>query len=795
MATASVPSRFSRLTRPLSRPYWVVGCLAALYLAAHIPFIPKTPYDIDGVNFALALHDYDLAKHQPHPPGAPLFVGLGRVALATLSSVVASPASPTADRALDTAALALWSAALGALAAFGIYRFAIGLGEPVSRAVNVTVVTLTTPLFWFSGIRPMSDLPGLAVSLLALAALAPWLTPRSSTTEAPLATAWPPHAGLLLGCFVAGLAPGMRIQMAWLVWPAAAVALAVSVQRRERAALAGVGCLVLGTLVWLIPLSLVVGGPAEYLRLVRLQAGDDVSAGQMLALNVTARTLALALNDSLIAPWGQPWLGIVALSAAAAGGVRLLLTQPRRAATLALVFGPYAVLHLGFHETSHIRYALPLVPAVAVMVVQGVGLLGPRLSSLATLGLVTASLAIAFTAAAAQSREAAPVYRALDEVRARLRSAIVPAPVVAMHHSVSLALRGEIIPATTVLPSPLRYEWLALADYWRSGGEAPIWFLANRRRTDLALIDRDSRLAVKSFSFPEQARALSSGTRPRSVDWVEIRRPGWIALEGWSLTPEVRGVTVREYRRNWRPEAKALLRRRPEEVSLLLGGRNLGGPCATGAVVTLFIDHRKIQQFTTSAGESFAHTWRLPAGTLSGNGPYAELHLVTEDRSGAGGLVDVAFEQFDVQGPGHATAALVDGWFEPEFDDADGIAYRWMSDAASVRIDGFGQDVALRLRGDAPVRQFAAPSTVVVRAGSRLLSTHSVEGDFDVDIEIPAAVLAASDGTIRVEASQSFVPDERTGNGDLRVLALRVRDVDVRVRRARESNRRVVGAE
>ena len=32
-------------------------------------------------------------------------------------------------------------------------------------------------------------------------------------------------------------------------------------------------------------------------------------------------------------------------------------------------------------------------------------------------------------------------------------------------------------------------EWLALADYWLKGGRGEVWFLADPKRTDLALID------------------------------------------------------------------------------------------------------------------------------------------------------------------------------------------------------------------------------------------------------------------------------------------------------------------
>src|SRR5229473_634819 len=37
-------------------------------------------YDVDSVNFALALDHFDPTTHQPHPPGYFLYVCLGRLA-------------------------------------------------------------------------------------------------------------------------------------------------------------------------------------------------------------------------------------------------------------------------------------------------------------------------------------------------------------------------------------------------------------------------------------------------------------------------------------------------------------------------------------------------------------------------------------------------------------------------------------------------------------------------------------------------------------------------------------------
>ena len=47
-------------------------------------------YNWDAVQFALALREYDVAKHQPHPPGYLLYVALGRLVNAWLGDPTAA---------------------------------------------------------------------------------------------------------------------------------------------------------------------------------------------------------------------------------------------------------------------------------------------------------------------------------------------------------------------------------------------------------------------------------------------------------------------------------------------------------------------------------------------------------------------------------------------------------------------------------------------------------------------------------------------------------------------------------
>jgi hypothetical protein len=74
----------------------VVPAFALMLLIGHVPLVARSLEDIDSVNFALALHDFDVRKHQPHPPGYPVVVALGRVSERTLG-LAGVPGGPSRD--------------------------------------------------------------------------------------------------------------------------------------------------------------------------------------------------------------------------------------------------------------------------------------------------------------------------------------------------------------------------------------------------------------------------------------------------------------------------------------------------------------------------------------------------------------------------------------------------------------------------------------------------------------------------------------------------------------------------
>src|SRR5688572_5263162 len=91
---------------------WPVAVIAAAYLAAHLLSFAPSLEDIDSINFALGLRDFDVARHQPHPPGSPVYIAMGRALLA----VVATVGSSLSETAAEALTLSLWSAVAAAVA-------------------------------------------------------------------------------------------------------------------------------------------------------------------------------------------------------------------------------------------------------------------------------------------------------------------------------------------------------------------------------------------------------------------------------------------------------------------------------------------------------------------------------------------------------------------------------------------------------------------------------------------------------------------------------------------------------
>jgi len=306
--------------------------LAVLTLLSRWPYRAHMLYNWDAVQFALALREFDVAKHQPHPPGYLLYVGLGRL----LNSWVGDPALAYVGLAM------LFSAGT----TFIVYWLALRLYDR-STAIAAASLLAVSPLFWFYGSV------GLTYAGEAFgASLVAWW-------------AWGALAGsarhLYLGALALGLMGGMRPSVLLLIFPLWLGSAVLGGRSWRRLLAAGV-VLAASVSAWLLPMIWLTGGLGAYIGASTQLYGSVVLPTSVLegSLDITFAQ-ARYLAESVVVGLGPLALAFLALPiyARRAGWGRqewFLLTWILPPAAF------YTLVHFG-----QAGYVLTFLPALVIL--------------------------------------------------------------------------------------------------------------------------------------------------------------------------------------------------------------------------------------------------------------------------------------------------------------------------------------------------------------------------------------------------------------------------------------------
>ncbi|MCU1383576.1 MAG: hypothetical protein JWL71_2273 [Acidobacteria bacterium] len=772
-------SRVTPASVVAATPRRVVVLLALLFLALHLPYLPQSLEDLDSINFALGVRQFDVAHHQPHPPGYPVFILIAKA----VHRVIASEA--TALAAVSAAA-----AALGIVAIAALFRRVDAEGTPAAWRLMPIAVAMTTPLYWFTAVRPLSDSSGLAAALAVQA-----MTLAARTTS-----------NLAIAAFCAGLAAGLRSQVVWLTVPLL-IAQALGAGRWELAAsptvpaadgkLAHVStqlraprtqhlvpvlaAFLAGILIWFLPLVILSGGPSAYWHALFDQGAEDLGNITMLWNNHRARDVADALYYAFVAPWAAWPAAAVALACAAAGVVRLVRVRPRALTLLAIAFGPYLVFDLLFQETFTGRYALPLVVPMAYLIVAGLRSLPWDTGLAVAIALAMFSAHVGGRSIAAYSRTPAPAFRLLEAMRNAPRADAV----LAMDRRESLDLRrpmkwvGEATPAAQILAAPPQHEWLEAAKYWNGGGRSPLWFVVDPLRSSIDLVQHGEPLR---FRWPLPYPVLLSGVRPNEMDWYRVDRPEWYVGEGWALTPESAGVAEADRRDPSHGPITAWVHGSASSGgTLMIGGRSLDPTLRPHFAVSL--GRRPLIDETLMPG-AFLRFVSLPLARRDTLAPAYDPVTVTTTAGAR-----VAVEQFDASGQ-RSLIGFGDGWHEQELNPRSGARWRWLSGQGTLRmrvpLTRMSPDrreapaLVLHIEGESPLAYFPRPSMLTVRSGWRVQLTRPLNSDFALDIPI-TDLGPTGESDITLETDQTYVPADRSSRTqDRRHLGLRIFKAELR---------------
>jgi MFS family permease len=336
------------LGRPLPRPVLprsdrgVAAVLALLAVAVRLPFRADFLTNWDSVNFALGVTSFDLATHQPHPPGYLGWVELSRAATWLTSD--------------PNAAMTLLSAISGAVATALAYLLARRF---VGRRASLIVALLfsTAPLVWYYSVVALSYMTTGAVAMGLLLALVIAVQERS------------PRA-LLVASVLLAVVGALRPTDEAMLFPAwAFVTLTFGWRDRIRAT-AVMGVL---SLAWVVPLLWLSGGVGAFAG--EGSAVADLAGGRTWVLggNLTgfAQNLGMVGAGLVLGIFG----GLAVLVLARVRGVHPFggLARDERRLLIAWVALPlfvYTLLH-----TGQLGYVILLLPVAYVGVARAV----PRL--------------------------------------------------------------------------------------------------------------------------------------------------------------------------------------------------------------------------------------------------------------------------------------------------------------------------------------------------------------------------------------------------------------------------------
>ena len=307
--------------------------LGLLAMAVRLPFRAEFLVNWDAVNFALGIQGFDLATHQPHPPGYLGWVLLSRGATAV-----------TGD---PNAAMTLLSVLSGSIATALVFLLARRFVDRRS-AVIASLLFSTAPLVWYYSVVALSYMTTGAVALALLLALLTAVQRRS-----------PRHlliASLLLAA-VGALRPTDEALLvpAWFV-----VAFTFGWRDRFRAA----AVLGVASLAWVVPLLWLSGGLSRFTR--EGSAVADLAGGRtwLLGGNLAGigQNVGMVAAGLLLAVFG----GVVVLVRARRLGVRPFggLTTPEARILVAWLVLPVTV-YLLIH-TGQLGYVIMLLPVVYV---------------------------------------------------------------------------------------------------------------------------------------------------------------------------------------------------------------------------------------------------------------------------------------------------------------------------------------------------------------------------------------------------------------------------------------------
>lgn len=504
----------------LKRSEWTTLIAVSLAVAAtRLLAIARSPWDWDEMLFILAVRDYDVAAHHPHPPGFPLFIGAAKLLR------LLTPDEFTALQAV---------AAIGAMALFPLtFLLVRELRADVVTAFCAAALMAFFPNVWLYGGAALSDVPSVALCVAACALL--------------LWGIRAPHVLFAAGC-VAGCAIAFRPQNAGILL----VPFAIALLRRTRAGMIA-AALAITIAAASFGAAAIATGPDEFLEASRLHQRYIASADSFLAPG--RPSLIRIVDDFFVRPYRNALLNVAIAALVLFASVRALLQ--RRIGMLVLIgtFGPFSLfawLFLDWNSAS--RFSIGYMPLYAVLAADALRGFGRRASIIATIAFAGVSTAWMLPALREIRGTSSPPVAAVEWLQRNPEAAgstVYVQPGLVPYFQ-AIAPRLAVVPYGR---STRRIAAISDGDAWfvaeNAAGEKvfsrardPLWNVARHRYFDVSITRVTDRVLFGSGWYGEEGRG-ENARRWASRSAVATLPPiGPRAVLTISLYTPVRGQRV-----------------------------------------------------------------------------------------------------------------------------------------------------------------------------------------------------------------------------------------------------------
>lgn len=142
---------FQKVNKIISKE-WEILLITIASLALRIPYLSVWLEDWDSVQFALALHNFSIVDHLPHPPGYPAYIFINRI----INIMVQN----------DTLTLTIFSAICGSILSIPFYLIARSFMNK-KIALIMTILFLSLPIVWHLSEVGLTNVPGMAFTITA----------------------------------------------------------------------------------------------------------------------------------------------------------------------------------------------------------------------------------------------------------------------------------------------------------------------------------------------------------------------------------------------------------------------------------------------------------------------------------------------------------------------------------------------------------------------------------------------------------------------------------------------------